>query len=93
MSEERKGESTEGEEIYYGYFSLAASEAGNRVLGKRTPDGKIINVTYISDDPEARDYVWPDKKYVGECYIGNVNVKSDFKYPRDNNPNKIKFMF
>lgn len=64
-------ESDEFDRIHYGYYSQQASDRGYKMFRKSTPDGKLIWVTYVTEDPEARDYRWPDKHFVGKCYLEN----------------------
>lgn len=66
----------------YGFFSYDAKRSGCQVLLYRTPEGKEVEVTSVSDDKEAKSYRWKDKVCVGvvTTFIHKVDTNYAFPY-------------
>lgn len=69
---------------YYGFYSQQHAESNGTFIYS-TPSGDRVQVTCIDRNPEAPDYVWPDKVCVGEVSefvdrieTGNAISKIDF---------------
>lgn len=50
----------------YGFYSVASANAGHGTNWYSTPDGRVVEVTVILDDPTGSAYLWPDKTPLGE---------------------------
>lgn len=62
----------------WGFFSEKAVAFGVGTSFYKTPDGGRVEVTAIDEDPEAKTYLWDDKRPVGEVteYDGEGRPRS-----------------
>lgn len=62
----------------YGFWSDEAHEGGFGTSFYLTPEGREIEVTVVTPDREGQEYLWPDKRFVGEVArllrVGQPNV-------------------